>query len=1012
MDRSPFVQVKDGAGLLAVGMMVILVMGGIPLGSAQAEPGSEPVIDSKGQSTRAGGAGFLRIAMQDDMNTVNTVIAQGEWDWKVLEWTQEGLFNKDKNENVIPWMMDNQQGDDDPETGFKTGYEFDPEDPLVGRAWIKSGIFWVQGSQGELSRIPRNCDPTLPWDPSDPDPNACEQVTAADVVFTYEFLKCAPRFQNAIDPLRIDIRDPSDPCDDILGVKVMDDDPMGLEFTLARTTARFVEDILSLAPYHIRTWSAHEEDRLTWQPEPTDVPGIGPMLFASDDDWKRDQSVRLTRNPFYFANDYGLVDGPYIAGIYYLIYKNTDTAVLALQNGVVDYIAWTIPPGYIPALLDTPEVTVEQSSFQGFFYMGFNFRNPALGYDNRGDPDRIDIGKPLRQAIAHATDKQAIVSRLLQNYGTVGHNPVNPTFADWYNEGVTVYDFDPQKAIDILEENGYQKVDGWYRSPNGDPIDGPGGDGEIEIITPPADYDPIASQHGLWVAENLKEIGINAVAKPLDLGSLFQRINEHDFEVYLNGWSVGGDEPYFMYDFFRTDPLDTQGGYNAVGYSNPVYDEIVDEMVSTMDRTRRINLSMQAQAIIAEDLVYNVIYYETNIEVYRNDNFEGWYVKELGGVFNQWTIFELRGSRFTNIAVDIVDPNVMRSGETQAITFKIVDQFGQPQGQEVATLNPIEIYHPGVKVSDSVPVPGQAGYYKINFTAPQVAEVSFVKICASAQEVLNNIDSGRTCESVKVFPLDVECLLPNLAISKTLYAPVEVQLWQPVEIDVKGCAGYPIDNATIRWSWSTTDTNSPISLRTRESNTDTAGYSSTEWRIANPSQYDTTYVLSGIVVKMMNGTTYAEEAKAEFRVVESQDSLVAEIVGASEGPIEIESGQEVVIEVKVTSQLHATPIAGATVEVIESSSNSIISIGVGDNATTDADGIATFVLLGESTALNTLELRFQARFDGYSSDEVVIQINIHHDDEGSWIPAPSVVVGFPIALAIAFASLLLARRRR
>ena len=95
-------------------------------------------------------------------------------------------------------------------------------------------------------------------------------------------------------------------------------------------------------------------------------------------------------------------------------------------------------------------IGIIQSPETGFFYLAYNMRRKSFGYNETGH----DVGKPLRQAIAHCIDKERIVQRLLLNFGISGKGPVSE-ISEWYNDSIPTYDFDPDKAISILENASY-----------------------------------------------------------------------------------------------------------------------------------------------------------------------------------------------------------------------------------------------------------------------------------------------------------------------------------------------------------------------------------------------------------------------------------------------------------------------------------------------------------------------------------------------------------------------------
>jgi hypothetical protein len=343
-------------------------------------------------------------------------------------------------------------------------------------------------------------------------------------------------------------------------------------------------------------------------------------------------------------------------------------------------------------LANEPGVALQQSPEQGFFYLSYNMRKPSFGYKD-GDATKEDIAKPLRKAIAHCIDKNRVVTRLLLNLGIGGEGPVS-SISPWYNKTIPRYAFDPDQAKEILASAGYQvkKSDGstvtgdaakaaagngnWWINPDGTNIGSSPG-GKIEILTPEANYDPIRAQAGLMIAEQLRAIGIYAESVAMDFGSIVDRIDNRDFDMYILGWRIGSDPTDFLWAFFHSS--NTQVGQNYPGYQNSTFDVVIDKARSSGDEDERKKLVYEAQAAICYDLPYDVLYYRTNIEAYRSDRFTGWEVGATGSIYNWMSLLNIRQpSKFKTNAQFVSPPSAVKSNETVSLSVLIKDQDGNP----------------------------------------------------------------------------------------------------------------------------------------------------------------------------------------------------------------------------------------------------------------------------------------------------------------------------------------------
>ena len=574
----------------------------------------------------------LNIAMQDDVKTLNPCKASDVWSWNVIGWFYDSTITRDKNMELIPWMAVN--------------WSYSTDNPTWANLTLRNDIRWSDG----------------------------EPMDGNDLVFTYNFFAGAPgygaqvpRYLSSVMPLIWDNN--SDGTPDWVGVWVDPNDPYTVHYHLSEQSATFVTDTLAMfvLPEHI--WKDHTgSDKFSWPTNADDYQKatVGTGLFKLDT-WVPLQYTKLVANEDYFK---GWPNTEHIDTIYFRIYQSTDAAVMALQSGEIDYIAWTIPPGYLPQLVQNSEITISQTDELGFFYMAWNLRRTPFNL------------LPLRQAMAHATDKQTIVSRLLLNYGSVGTSVVSPANKVWCNSSVTTYAYDLDAARAILDAQGWKDTDGdgWRELPDI-------GDREIVILTPPADYDPIRAEAGRMIADSCQKIGLNVVSKPTDFGTIVTKVyDEHDFDAYILGWSIGGLEPSYLQDFF-TSPFDVPGGNNGIGLHNATFDAKVDAMMKELDETKRIEMNKELQESVAFNLYYNVLYYRANLEAYRNDKYTGWYA-ELGGVFNTWTLWELHPGTTSQYNIRVTGQEKISEGNQATLTVKVTDANGAAVSGATVTVTP------------------------------------------------------------------------------------------------------------------------------------------------------------------------------------------------------------------------------------------------------------------------------------------------------------------------------------
>ncbi|MDT9592308.1 ABC transporter substrate-binding protein [Nocardioides zeae] len=159
--------------------------------------------------------------------------------------------------------------------------------------------------------------------------------------------------------------------------------------------------------------------------------GTGPFVF---DAWNQGSGeVRLTRNDDYWGE---------VASIERVVVVEIDTPrgrADALRNGDIDGFDLVGPADVAP--LGDDGFTVEDRPAFNILYLAFNQAQAPF------DDPRV------RQAIAHAIDKDAVISASMPD-GTEPATQFVPELVDGYADDVATYDYDPDEARRLLEEAG------------------------------------------------------------------------------------------------------------------------------------------------------------------------------------------------------------------------------------------------------------------------------------------------------------------------------------------------------------------------------------------------------------------------------------------------------------------------------------------------------------------------------------------------------------------------------
>jgi hypothetical protein len=377
--------------------------------------------------------------------------------------------------------------------------------------------------------------------------------------------------------------------------------------------------------------------------------------------------------------------------LYFKIYTSIDTAILALQGGDVDYIAWAVTAGRVPSLQSDPNIQLEYMSDSGYFYLAFNMKKEPMN------------NLTFRKAVSHLIDKDQIVDVYMGGFGQAGSAAVPPFFGEWHNPAVTKYAFDMGVATDLLNDAGYvdSNGDGWRDMPDGSLMD------KITLMTPPADYDPIRIKAGQMLATNMREAGINVEAKPIDFNTLVAKMTAFDYQMLELGWSFTGytECVSLLFDIYGPKASSNSWAFWSPTNEHPLYAdyggvstladaatiEMVDEFADLEAEARasfitaeQIDLVKQGQEIIADAIPCNILYYRVNVEAHSKV-WTNWTVFD-GTLFNGFCFSVLDyagtgetsggGAVTTSIVAGLTLPGKVRSGETVEATVVTIDSAG------------------------------------------------------------------------------------------------------------------------------------------------------------------------------------------------------------------------------------------------------------------------------------------------------------------------------------------------
>ena len=198
-----------------------------------------------------------------------------------------------------------------------------------------------------------------------------------------------------------------------------------------------------------------------------EMPVLGPWKLV-----ERSSSRRvLERNPYYFMVDTEGNQLPYLDEIVVDIYSDVEVAILDAMQGNLDLAAMILRSSEFPMYVQNET----QGDYSTFRYRSGNVSEVTYALNlNHPDEAKNELFNDVRfrQALSLAIDRHEINEFVYLGLGDPRQFTIDPS-ASYYKEewGEAFAEYDPERAIDLIEEIGLEKgSDGYYKLPNGEDL--------------------------------------------------------------------------------------------------------------------------------------------------------------------------------------------------------------------------------------------------------------------------------------------------------------------------------------------------------------------------------------------------------------------------------------------------------------------------------------------------------------------------------------------------------------
>lgn len=290
--------------------------------------------------------------------------------------------------------------------------------------------------------------------------------------------------------------------------------------------------------------------------------GTGPFKFAQ---WKANQLVAVERNAEYWGENAGL------DAVVFRPITDANTRTAEMLSGGIDMMV-EVPPNAL-------------SEFEGDGFTITEQAGPHLWFLILNAKEGPFANKKIRQAANYAINKEGIVNNVLEGTAEVAAGPTPPAFAWAYNDSLSPYPYNPEKAKALIAESGVEDLALTFYVTEG-------GSGML---------DPVPM--GTAIQADLNAVGFDVKIETYEWNTFLGEVNpglEGKADMAEMAWMTN-DPDTLPFLALRTEAWPDKGGFNSGYYSNDKVDELLNAARESTDQAERAKLYKEMQEIVYED---------------------------------------------------------------------------------------------------------------------------------------------------------------------------------------------------------------------------------------------------------------------------------------------------------------------------------------------------------------------------------------------------------------------------
>jgi peptide/nickel transport system substrate-binding protein len=314
----------------------------------------------------------------------------------------------------------------------------------------------------------------------------------------------------------------------------------------------------------------------TGRPEGALPVGTGPFRVISAEPGR----VELQAHPGYWGG------APRLARLVFRRLPGEDALVEALVKGEVD-VTTAVGQDRLARLHERPEVTLDSRTGLNLAFLSINNERPPFS----------DVR--VRQALARAIDRDALVRGFLAGHAEPARNPLPPLIPG-YDTRAKALHLDRAGARGLLAEAGF-----------------PGGlEASLLAVSSPRAYLPSPLRMAERIQADLAEVGVKlALREAPSWTDYVERATRGDYDLCLLGWQADTPDPNdFLSALLASEAIGTT---NRSRYRSPAMDAVLKRARMGGDMGERLAAYREAQELFRKDMPWIPLYHGSVFTAYR-----------------------------------------------------------------------------------------------------------------------------------------------------------------------------------------------------------------------------------------------------------------------------------------------------------------------------------------------------------------------------------------------------------